>query len=296
MKPAISVAIATFNEEKHLGECLESVSWADEVVVVDGTSADSTAKIAKQQKAKVFIVPNQPLMKKNMNLAFEKCSGDWILQLDADERITPELAQEIKKTVAGNPDEAAFNIPRQNLMLGKWLEHSGWSPDYQLRLFARGRGKYPAKNVHENLEITGRIGTLQNPIKHLNWETVSQFLLRLDSYTTYEANKLAADGRKITWDDAIKFPLNEFLRRFFAEKGYLDGLHGLVLSLLMAFYWEVIFAKVWEKEGFWPYGDTGFKKEVARQASRVAHDWRHWLMATENSVVRRYYLKLRNKL
>lgn len=292
----VSVAIVTYNEEKHIAECLKSLAWADEVVVVDGRSTDGTVKTAKKLGAKVFVVPNQPLMKINMNLAFDKCSSDWILSLDADETVTQKLRDEIKKIVDGDTKYSAYLIPRRNIVFGKWIAHTRWYPDYQLRLFRRGLAKFPAKNVHEELVVSGEVGQLSADIEHLNYETVEQFIKKLNSYTTYEAEKLSAEGKKITWVDAIRFPLGEFLSRFFDGKGYLDGLHGLVLSLLQAFYWEVIFAKVWEKQGFWEYGKGNFLEEVAGEVKNVSRQYHHWLAAETKNPVRKIWRKAKNKL
>ncbi|MCL4397666.1 glycosyltransferase family 2 protein [Patescibacteria group bacterium] len=278
MKPKISIAIVTFNEEKHIKECLESARFADEVVVVDGTSSDNTVKIAKQLKAKVFVVPNQPLMKKNMNLAFEKCLGDWIFSLDADERITPELQEEIGRVIS-DPQATAYRVPRKNIIFGKWIENSRWYPDWQLRLFKNGKAKFPAKHVHEELEVDGNIGQLENAILHLNWVTVSDFLLRFDSYTTREAEKLISESKEITWRDAIKMPTDEFLSRYFFGQGYRDGLHGLVLALLMAFYMEVTFAKIWERKGFWQR-DVSLN-DCNRQFLQSSRDYKYWLFTEQ---------------
>lgn len=292
----LSVAIVAYNEEKHLPDCLKSVDWADEVVVVEGKSQDKTAEIAKKSGAKVYSVENRPMMKKTMNEAFSKCTGEWILQLDADERISDELKSEILQIISYNPEHTAYRIPRKNLMFGKWMEHSGWYPDFQLRLFRNGKGKYPAQNVHEDLIIDGSIGNLENPMTHLNWENVAQFILRQDNYTTYEAQKLVIDGKKITWADAIRFPLGEFLSRFFDREGYKDGLHGLVLSIMMAMYWELVFVKIWEKEGFWQYGDKNFVWEVAKQALDIKRQWNHWLMISERNPLAKTLRKIRNRL
>lgn len=292
----ISVAIVAYNEEKHLPDCLKSVAWADEIVIMEGKSADKTAEIAKKAGAKVYSVENQPLMKKMMNQAFGKCSGEWILQLDADERVGEDLKNEILQVISNGSSNIGYRIPRKNLMFGKWMEYSGWYPDFQLRLFRNGKGKYPAKNVHEEMIIDGPIGNLENPITHLNWESVSQFILRLDSYTTYEAEKWVADGKKIAWTDAIKFPFSEFLSRFFDRQAYKDGLHGLVLSLLMAGYWELVFAKIWEKQGFWQYGDKKFIWEVSGQTKNMKVEWNHWLMITEENLIIKTLRKVKNRL
>lgn len=292
----VSVAIVTFNEEKHIAACVESASWADEVIVVDGGSNDKTVEIAKKLGAKVCGVKNDPLMKRMMNAAFAKCTSDWVVSLDADETITPELKNEIEKTIDSNPEIAAYYIPRRNIIFGKWIAHTRWYPDYQLRLFRRGLAKFPAKNVHEELSVNGEIGYLTADIRHLNYETVEQFIKKLNNYTTYEAEKLVTDGGKITWADAIRFPLGEFLSRFFDGKGYLDGLHGLVLSLLQAFYWEVIFAKVWEKQGFWEYGKANFLEEAAGEAKSVSREYHHWLAAETKNPIRRIGRKIKNKI
>lgn len=292
----ISVAIVAFNEEKHIGACVESASWADEVVVVDGGSTDDTVKIAKKLGAKVHGVKNDPLMKRMMNFAFDQCTSDWILSLDADETVTKDLRNEIEKVVNGNIKYSAYLIPRRNIVFGKWIAHTRWYPDYQLRLFRRGLARFPAKNVHEELVVDGGVGYLQSPLEHQNYETVEQFVQKLNSYTTYEAEKLIAEGKKIIWVDAIRFPLGEFLSRFFDGKGYLDGLHGLVLSLLQAFYWEVIFAKVWERQSFWQYGKDDFLEEMAGEAKNVSRQYHHWLAAETKNSIRKIWRKAKNKL
>lgn len=292
----ISVAIVTHNEEKHIADCLKSLTWADEVVVVDGRSTDDTVRVSKKLGAKVFVVENQPLMKINMNLAFEKCTSDWILSIDADEKVTPELKSEIKRVIDSGSKTVAYYVPRRNIVFGKWIAHTRWYPDYQLRLFRRGQAKFPAKNVHEELVVDGEINYLSSDIEHLNYETVEQFIRKLNSYTTYEAEKLIAEGKKITWVDAVRFPLGEFLSRFFDGKGYLDGLHGLTLSLLQAFYWEVIFAKVWEGQGFWKYGGDDFLEEVVGETKNVSRQYHYWLAAETKNPIRKIGRKIRNKI
>lgn len=292
----LSVAIATHNEEKNIAASLRTVRFADEIVVVDGDSSDDTSKIAKDHGAKVYSVQNEPLMKKNMNLAFEKATGDWILSLDADERITPELASEIREKLDNPGRFVAFKIPRKNFIFGKKLEHTGWYPDYQFRLFKKGRARFPEKNVHEELNVEGEVGTLFNPIDHLHYQTVSEWLSKLDKYTTYEAEKLIKENKKIVWSDSIRYPINEFLSRFFDRQGFKDGLHGLVLSILMAFYWEVIFAKVWEHQKFWQYGDDKFLNEVAAEGKKVSTDYHHWVQASTQNLFLKMSHKIRKRL
>src|SRR5262249_16919845 len=158
---------------------------------------------------------------------------EWILSLDTDETITVDLRDEIKKAIE-TKEFVAYKIPRKNLIFGKWIEHTGWYPDFQIRLFKRGQAKFPEENVHEELKVRGEVGELKSPIMHDHIRSISDFLSpeRIESYTTFEAEKLINEGKKVTWKDALMFPWSEFLRRFFAWEGYLDGLHGLVLSLL----------------------------------------------------------------
>lgn len=292
----LTIAIVTFNEEKNMQDCLASVSFADEIIIVDGKSTDRTAQIAKKLGAKVFIVPNEKLMKKNMNLAFEKATGDWVLSIDADERVTTELKEEILEVISRDEGKSAYKIPRKNIMFGKWIEHTGWYPDYQYRLFKNGKAKFPALNVHEELIVDGEIGDLKNPIIHHHYETISEWIGKLDSYTTYESQKLIADGKKIKWHDAITFPTEEFLSRFFARQGYKDGLHGLVLSLLMAFYWELIFAKIWEHEKFWQYGDDKFLQEVSNEGKIVSSKYHHWMQSSISNPILKLNHKIRKHL
>lgn len=247
----LSVVISAFNEEDKIRDCLESIKWADEIVFVDNSSTDKTAQIAKQYTSKIFTRPNNPMLNVNKNFGFSKATGEWILSLDADERVTPELAKEIKLVVSSQSSVVGYWIPRKNIIFGKWIEHTGWYPDYQLRLFKKGKGKFPEVHVHEMIKVPGQTKKLANHIEHLNYQTISQFLYKLSNiYTPNEAQILIKNGYQFNWLDSIKMPAKEFINRFFAEKGYRDGLHGLVLSLLMAFYHLIIFVTIWERIGF----------------------------------------------
>lgn len=292
-KPTLSIAIVAHNEERNIEACLKSASWADEMIVIDAGSTDKTAVMAAKLGAKVFPAENQPLMKINMNLAFEKCTGEWIFSLDADERISPELKGEIIRVVNSDTSYSAFQAPRKNIIFGEWIAHTGWYPDYQIRLFRRGKGKFPAKNVHELLTVDGSVGNLEHDIEHLHYRTVSEFLGKLDSYTTVEAQKLIREGKKATWTDAITFPKDEFLSRFFARRGYKDGLHGLVLSLLMAFYWEVVFAKIWESRGFTKFNPPDFLKMVRTAGSETLQEFYHWVSLSLTAPAERLVYKFK---
>lgn len=274
----ISISIVAHNEENNLEECLKSCKWADEIVVIDAGSTDKTSNIAKSYNAKVYRVKNNPLMKINMNLSFEKCTSDWIFSLDADERITLPLQKEILSVINSNSKNVAYQVPRKNIIFNKWIEHTGWYPDYQIRLFKKNKAKFPGKNVHELLEADGTLGTLENDFYHLNYVSVSQFITKLNTYTDWEANKLIEENYNISWKDSLIFPTNEFCKRFFSEEGYKDGLHGLVLSLLMAFYWEVVFTKVWErKENFKDLSPQNLPKEFSKEFKNNAKQIKYWI-------------------
>ncbi len=236
----VSVVISAFNEEKMLPDCLSSLKDLDpEIIVVNNSSTDNTAQIAKKYTDKVFTHKNDPVMLNiSKNFGFTKAAGEWIISLDADERLTPELCKEIKSLVNGHMSNVnGYDIPRKNIIFGKWIEHSLWWPDYNLRLFKKGKGKFALKHVHEKLDVVGELGKLENPMIHYNYQTVSQFVNKMNkTYTESEAENFIASGKQIHWYDAIRWPADDFVKTFFFQKGYKDGLHGLVLSQLQAFY------------------------------------------------------------
>lgn len=298
----ISVVISAYNEEKMITECLESVkTLADEIIFIDNESQDKTVQIAKKYTKNIFSVPNNPVMlNKNKNFGFTKASNEWILSLDADERITRELEKEIKR-VLRNRKADGFEIPRKNIIFGKWIQHSIWYPDYNLRLFKKDKGRFPEKHVHEKLLMAGRVERLQNPMIHQNYQTVSQFIRKLDTtYTESEVENFIKSGKKINWYDAIRFPSQDFLKTFFMQKGYKDGLHGLVLSMLQAFYQLVFFVKVWErKEKFADLTPENFLTRLTEEFNKVTKDFKYWLLSIlieESFSLKRFFLKIKRKI
>ena len=324
----LSVVISAFNEEKKIRNCLESVKWADEIVFINNSSTDRTAEIARRYTAKIYTQKNDynniDLQK---NLGIEKAIGEWVLLLDADEIVTEELALEIKNVIC-HPDNSprhpegsegyhinklkidssaepqndinGYEIPRKNIIFGKWIQHSGWYPDYQLRLFRRGLGKYEKKHYHEPINVGGKISKLNNPLIHNNFETISQFLYKhLIIYAPNEAEDLLRKGYKFDWRGAIRLPMSEFLSRFFAREGYKDGLHGLILSMLMGFYHLTIFVYLWEKKNFVEVKENmlhGLKEELQKTKKEV----KYWLYAKEieheKNPLKKTGLKLKRKI
>lgn len=271
----ISAVVAAFNGEKTLDDCLKSVSFADEIVVVNNSSTDNTLEIAKKHTDLIITRPNNPMLNVNKNFGFLKARGVWILYLDADERVTPELQKEIELVTKDSLADGYF-IPRKNIIFDKWIEHTGWYPDHQLRLFRKGHGKFEEKHVHEMVKVVGSVGYLKNNLVHYNYVSVSQFLQKLQIYAPNEAKNLIEGGYKFKWQDSIGFPVREFLSRFFARGGYKDGFHGLMLSIFMAFYHFVVFANIWEKRGFERI-ERNLIEETAIEVKKSFKDFIFWI-------------------
>jgi len=230
----IAAVVLTKNESRHIGECLATLGWADERVVFDSFSDDDTVEIARASGARVI----QHAFKgyaSQRNAALQQVEADWIFFVDADERGTPELGAEIQKVV--EQPEVGWWVPRKNIIWGKHIRHTGWSPDYQMRLLKRGFAIYdPEHEVHEVGLLQGKDGHLQNLLTHYNYETVRQFVQKQGRYTEYEAKILLESGVVPRARGIIGQPLREFYRRFVSLHGYKDGAHGFLLSLLMAYY------------------------------------------------------------
>lgn len=247
----LSVVVTVYNDEAKLARTLTSIRWADELIVINCSSTDKSLEIAKQFTKQVFTRPNHLMLNRNKNFGFGLAKHPWILSLDSDEEITPELAKEIKAVINQKSEIAGYWIPRKNIIFGKWIQHGLWWPDKQLRLFQMGKGKFPCRHVHEYLEVDGKLGELANPYIHYNYDSVSQYLWKLDNiYTGSEVDKLKAAHYQLNWFDALRFPVSDFLKIYFAQSGYKDGLHGLVLAILQAFYSFVVFVKLWESSNF----------------------------------------------
>lgn len=291
----IGVVISALNEEGKIKRCLESLRWADEIVFIDNGSTDKTVAIVKQFTSKVFHRSNNPMLNVNKNYGFTKATTDWIISLDADEEIPSALASEIKSKIKAKSAVAGYWIPRKNIIFGKWIEHGLWWPDKQLRVFRRGQGRFPEKHVHEYLEVDGPTDTLGTPFVHYNYETVSQFIRKMDwLYTESELANLRATNYRLVWYDALRFPVSDFVKIYFAQEGYRDGLHGLVLSLFQAFYSFVVFAKLWESEKF-SERDVSLSAGT-RELKRSGREINYWLLTAKikesSSVIAKFWYKL----
>ena len=243
----LSVVLAVHNEEEHLLVCLKSVKdWCDEIVVVDGSSTDKTVEIAKQFGARVLIADNPPLFHINKQKAIDAAEGDWILQLDADEQVTPELKTEINTALQQN-ELNGFWIPRKNYFLGRFLMKGGVYPDYTLRLYRRGKGKLPHKDVHEHAVVEEATGYLIHPLIHMSDTTFAKYWLKHQRYTDFLARQYREQRTSVspitTIENVIVQPIYWFLLTFFRHKGFLDLWQGFLFSFFSALRYPIGYLK-----------------------------------------------------
>ncbi|MBM4421895.1 MAG: glycosyltransferase family 2 protein [Chloroflexi bacterium] len=243
----LSAIILTLNEEKHLPDCLASLRWTDEIVVFDSFSADSTEQIAREFGAR-FIQHPFANYAAQRNAALDCANAEWVLFVDADERVTAPLANEIRSVIE-KPEPVGWWIPRHNYIFGKLTLNAGWYPDYQLRLLRRGRVRFdPSRHVHELAVLDGEEGRLRNPLIHLNYDTVAEFIAKQYAYTRYDASILRAEGKRAKPQNFILQPLRQFYWRWIALGGWRDGWHGLRLSALMAYFQFVLYRNLKEMD------------------------------------------------
>lgn len=275
----LSVVITAYNEENHIEECLKSVGFADEIIVIDNSSTDKTVEIAKKFTKKIFTQVNDPLnIDMQKNFGFGKATNEWILSLDADERVDKELAKEIKVAIQ-NSVFNAYKLPRKNIIFGKWIEHSFLWPDHQTRLFRKGKGKYMHGEVHQQLAVEGQVGVLLQPLLHENYQSISQYLQKMDRYTENEAIHLVKKNTHFHRMDALRLPVRDFLKTFFLQEGYKDGIHGLVISILQSFYMFLVWAKVWEKQGFVQTVDNKkFLSDIFAEGEKLYSEVTYWFL------------------
>lgn len=230
MQPRLSVAIITLNEEGNLPDCLASVAFADEIVVVDGGSDDRTCDIARTAGARVIEARDWSGFGIQKNRAIDACTGDWVLSIDADERVTQALRDEILATLL-NPTFDVYQMPRRSYYCGRFMRHSGWWPDHVRRLFRRGTARFSAAPVHEALETDRAIGRLQNPLEHWSFRSMEQVLDKVNRYSSLSAPIVVEHGRRPTVATALLHGAAAFFRTYVLKRGFLDGSHGLMLAI-----------------------------------------------------------------
>ena len=248
MRPPISILLPTFNSAATVRETLESVQWADEILVVDSFSSDVTLEICRGYGARI-IQHEYINSAKQKNWALPQCRHEWVLQIDTDEVLEPGLREEIEKVLTGVPPGVhAFRLPRKNHVLGRWVRRGGIYPDYQTRLCRRDFGRWQEREVHAHVQIPGEVKTLRHHILHYGMPTISKQVSNLDRYTRYEADELRKLGTRFRWSRITIGPWIVFFHRYVWQKGFLDGWRGFILCCYLAFYDFLSQAKLWELE------------------------------------------------
>jgi len=241
----ITAYTLTFNEARQIRAVLESVKWADEIILVDSFSSDGTVEIAREYNARI-ISEKFCGFGKLRNLALDAARHDWMFSLDADERCTPELAAEIRRELAA-PRFDAYHVPRKSHFLGHWMRHSGWYPDYrQPQLFDRTKFRYNDELVHESYTLNGRLGYLREHVLQYPWDTMEIATAKLQRYSTLMAQRYAAANARASWPKLVCSPAAMFFKVFVVQQGFRDGRHGLILASLYAYYTFLKYAKLWE--------------------------------------------------
>ena len=241
----LSAILITKNEAFHLRACLESVAFADQIVVVDSESTDDTVEIARAAGAKVIQTGDWPGFGPQKNRALAAADGEWVLSIDADERVTPELAAEIQAVLELAHPADAYEIPRKSWYCGRFIEHAGWTPDYVTRLVRRGHARFSDDLVHERLIVDAPIGRLKTPLLHYSFRDFSQVLNKIDLYSTLSARQRYDRGQRSSVGKAILHGLAAFIRTYFFKRGFLDGGHGLALAISNAEGSYYRYLKIW---------------------------------------------------
>ena len=243
--PPLSVTVITLNEAGHIDACLDSVAWADEVLVVDSGSTDETVVRARAKGARV-IVRDWPGYAAQKNFAASEASHDWILSVDADERVTPELREEIRTLLAGEPTTSGYRIPRIAWHLGRWIRTTDWYPDYQLRLYDRRVARWRPMRVHESVGADGPVGRLSSHLQHYTYRDLSHQVETINRYSTLAASEMLAAGRRAGVLDLVFHPPAAFVRNFVLRRGFTDGMAGFIISAMGAYYVFLKYAKLWD--------------------------------------------------
>ena len=242
----VSVVIITKNEEINIEEALKSVADAKEIIVVDSFSTDRTVDICRQYTDKIYQHEWQGFARQKQ-MAVDYAEGPWVLILDADERVTPELKSEIARNISST-DLNGFWIPRENYFIGRRIRHGGWWPDHTLRLFKKDKGRLEHREVHERVVVEGSTGYLKNPLRHYTYRSVSDFVERMERYSTLAAKEIRNNsGRAGLFSLTIKPPVT-FIKMYFLRLGLLDGTRGFMLAVLYSFYTFLKYAKTWETQ------------------------------------------------
>lgn len=242
--PGVTATVITLNEARHIQECLASLSWASERIVVDSGSTDGTPELARAAGATV-ITREWPGYSAQKDFAASQAAHDWILSVDADERVTPELAAEIQRTIERPPQHVGFRIPRVTFHLGRWIRHTDWYPDYQLRLYDRRHAGWGKRRVHESVNARGSVGQLSQELQHFAYRDIAHHYETMQNYTRLAALQMYEDGRRTSFLGLLLYPPFAFFRNYVLKGGFLEGTPGLIISAMNAHYVFLKYAKLW---------------------------------------------------
>jgi len=241
----LSVIIITLNEEANLPRCLEAVKWVDELIVADTGSVDRTIEIAKEYKAKTIQLEWKGFGEAKQR-ALESAICDWVLSLDADEVVSEELTAEIENLLKSDPPGFdGYFIPRRSMFLGHWMSHGGWYPDYLLRLFRRGEGRFEDKKVHESVSLSGRTGRLKGELLHYSDPDLGHYLKKMNRYTSLSAQELQEAGKVASLADILFRPIATFWKIYLFKRGFLDGFYGFLLAFFSSVHVMTKYVKLW---------------------------------------------------
>ncbi len=296
----ISAVVHTYNEEKNIERCLSSLSWVDEIVVIDMGSVDKTLEIAGNYKAKIHNHSYTGFVEPARNFGIEKAKGDWIIIVDADEEIPLNLSHYLSLEVK-DPKYDFYRISRKNIIFGRWIKRSGWWPDYQIRFFKKGKVRWTEK-IH-GIPFTSGVGTdidasEELSISHYNYQNLDQYIERLNRYTSIAAKELFLTNKRFYLHNLIDSPTKEFINRFFVWEGYKDGIHGLALSLLQSFSELVVYLKLWELE---KYKETHLELSAIGQLMDGEYKQKnYWFTETSlketSGIIKKLLLKIKRKI
>jgi len=251
----LGVLVTTFNVEETVRACLESVKWADDLLVVDSYSTDKTLEIAREYTDRI-VEHEYKNAATQRNWALPQVKGDWVLVIDSDECLTPELAARMQEILKNGTPCNGFRIKRMTIFFGKLIRHCGWHRQYVVRLWRNGKAEYQDRWVHPQAVVDGEVGTIHEHILHDTFRNFDDYIERFGRYTTWSSRDLYRKGRKPSWVNLTLRPLWRFLRMYVFRHGFLDGKHGLILCTLAAFYVFTKYAKLWDRHRLETGGDA----------------------------------------
>jgi glycosyltransferase involved in cell wall biosynthesis len=247
-RPAVSAIVVCFNEEENIGACLESLAWCDEIIVVDSFSTDRTVEICRRYTERV-IQRAWAGYRDQKAFAHSQATKEWVLLVDADERVTPELREEIGRALARHQNDcSAYALPRLVFFLNRWWRRGGWYPDYDVRLFRRERATWGGSDPHEKILVDGKIRRLRNPLHHFTYRDIEDHLERINRFTSISAREQRKSGQRWRLADALLRPAARFFRSYFLKRGFMEGFAGFYVAVTAAVYVFLKYAKLWQLE------------------------------------------------